>query len=381
MKISRRNFIKGGVASVAGGAAIVGLSGCSNDSRTKIYDKNISKTTVDGRSVGSKGSGNYQILRAEDIEGANTGNAEVWKTNGQKVPYIEGYMPFKGYKTYFRIAGKGNTKKAPLIGIHGGPGGSHNTLETLDRLCLYEDRQVITYDQIGCGNSYVEGHTDWWNKDTWMEELSALRSYLGLEECHLLGQSWGGMLIICYLIEKKPSGICSGIISSGHCSSSLWASEQRRLLKYLSEEDQKAIAEAEATNNYKSEAFQKANDHYYVMTCNDDISNDPTAPECCKRGVAKGHDEVYMAGWGPSEYNPTGSLKDFEYVNQLNKIKESCLVISGTNDMCTPLVAQSMYNEIADCQWKLFQGARHRCYYDAYDEYMPYVNDWMCSHE
>ncbi len=70
-------------------------------------------------------------------------------------------MPFRGYKTYFRIAGNGNSKKAPLIGIHGGPGGSHNTLETLDRLCLYEDRQVITYDQIGCGNSYVEGHTDW----------------------------------------------------------------------------------------------------------------------------------------------------------------------------------------------------------------------------
>lgn len=69
-------------------------------------------------------------------------------------------MPFKGYKTYFRIAGAGNNKKAPLIGLHGGPGGSHNTFELLDQLALYENRQVITYDQLGCGNSYVEGHTD-----------------------------------------------------------------------------------------------------------------------------------------------------------------------------------------------------------------------------
>ena len=77
MKISRRNFIKGSVATVAGGAAIAGLSGCTSDDRTKIYDKNISKTTVDGRSVGSKGNGNYQIINAEDIEGGKTGTAEV----------------------------------------------------------------------------------------------------------------------------------------------------------------------------------------------------------------------------------------------------------------------------------------------------------------
>lgn len=86
------------------------------------------------------------------------------------------------------------------------------------------------------------------------------------------------------------------------------------------------------------------------MTCNEDMTKVPTAPECLKREAAKGHDEVYETAWGPNEYNPTGNLKDFEYLDQLNKIKESCLIISGTDDMCTPLVAQSMYNEIADSQ-------------------------------
>lgn len=183
-----------------------------------------------------------------------------------------------------------------------------------------------------------------------MEELAALRDYLGLDQCHLIGQSWGGMLIICYLIEKKPDGICSGIITSGHCCSELWASEQHRLLKFLSAEDQQAIQKAEATNNFKSQDYLTANEHYFTMTCNDDLSNDPTAPECLRRGKAAGSDIVYETAWGPNEYNPTGNLKDFEYLDKLNIIKESCLIISGTDDMCTPLVAQSMYNQIADCQ-------------------------------
>ena len=35
-----------------------------------------------------------------------------------------------------------------------------------------------------------------------MNELIALREYLHLDRLHILGQSWGGMLIIAYLIEK-----------------------------------------------------------------------------------------------------------------------------------------------------------------------------------
>ena len=59
--------------------------------------------------------------------------------------------------------------------------------------------QLIMYDQIGCGKSYVENRPDLWNAETWVNELIALREYLGIEECHLLGQSWGGMLLLTYI--------------------------------------------------------------------------------------------------------------------------------------------------------------------------------------
>ena len=63
----------------------------------------------------------------------------------------EGYMPFLGYKTYYRIVGTASKDKMPLLLLHGGPGSTHNYFEVLDRVAEETGRQVISYDQIGCG--------------------------------------------------------------------------------------------------------------------------------------------------------------------------------------------------------------------------------------
>ena len=118
----------------------------------------------------------------------------------------EGYMPYLGYSTYYRIAGECIGNKKPLLLLHGGPGSTHNYFEVLDKLAE-EGRAIISYDQLGCGNSYVEGHSELWCTKTWMNELIELRKHLGLDELHLLGQSWGGMLSMntYVIINRKGS--------------------------------------------------------------------------------------------------------------------------------------------------------------------------------
>ena len=103
----------------------------------------------------------------------------------------EGYMPFMGYQTYYRIVGKTEEGKNPIILLHGGPGSTHNYFELLDRVAE-AGRAVIMYDQLGCGNSFVEGHPELWTPETWLNELCALIDYLQIDHFHLLGQSWGG---------------------------------------------------------------------------------------------------------------------------------------------------------------------------------------------
>lgn len=102
----------------------------------------------------------------------------------------EGYMPFMGYQTYYRIVGKTEEGKSPIILLHGGPGSTHNYFELLDRVAE-SGRAVIMYDQLGCGNSFVEGHPELWTPETWLNELCVLIDYLHIDHFHLLGQSWG----------------------------------------------------------------------------------------------------------------------------------------------------------------------------------------------
>ena len=271
------------------------------------------------------------------------------------IKITEGYMPYLNHKTYYRIVDGG--EETPIVLIHGGPGSTHNYMELLDSIAD-TGRKVISYDQIGCGNSYLDGHPELWTADTWINELISLRKYLGLNEVILLGQSWGGMLIIQYMIDRKPEGVKGIVLSSTLPSASLWAHEQHRLISFMSKEDQEAIHFAEKNNVWDRPEYIHANEVFMKLHCSDIKDTDP---ECLTRKKKSGS-ESYLYGWGPNEYNPTGSLKDFEYIDELYQITIPTLIMSGTNDLCTPLIAKTMFDNIPIAQWELFDGARHMCF-------------------
>ena len=323
----------------------------------------------------------YQVIAPKDIKDCETSTSVVWNTDGKTVPVIEGYMPYLGFKTYFRIAGKGNEAKAPLLVLHGGPGGSHNTLEVLDVLSLIEDRQIIYYDQLGCGKSYVEGHTELWNIKTWIDELEALRQFLGLDKIHLLGQSFGGFLELAYCIEKKSRGVLSMVVSSGLSNPKLWAEEQRKWISKMDKDSQNAIAEAEASKNFNLESYIEADKKFMLLHSCDDFSNVVDAPECFKRGKAKGRENVYKTTWGKDEYNIDGTVSCIDLSDKLQEIDTNVLIVNGSQDLCSETIAKDMHKRIPNSKWVMFDGVRHRCYYEAYDEYIPLVDDWMSTHE
>jgi proline iminopeptidase len=288
----------------------------------------------------------------------------------------EGYMPFKGFKTYYRIVGRPSAHKVPLLLLHGGPGSTHNYFELLDAIAD-TGRQVISYDQIGCGLSFVEGRPDLWTLDNWLDELEALRNHLGLERLHILGQSWGGMMILAWLIDRRPTGVCSAILSSTLSSSKLWSHEQHRLISFMPDDEQKAISDAERTNDFTQPDYLRANDHYTELHA---CTIDEHSPECLRRKKRFGT-ESYNVAWGPNEYTPLGNLRDFDYTPRLGEIEQPCLVISGTNDECTPLVAKTMADGIRHSLWVLLDGARHLTFADCPEQYLATVSQWCDRHD
>ena len=290
----------------------------------------------------------------------------------------EGYMPYLEYQTYYRIVGKKTGNKKPLVLLHGGPGSTHNYFEVLDRLAEEDGREIIMYDQLGCGNSYVENRPYLWNAKVWIEELMALRKHLGLDEIHLLGQSWGGMQTLEYVCNYKPEGLKSIILSSTLPASWLWAEEQQRMIEQLPMEMQEAIKEATESGDYSKPEYQAAEAEYMLRHCAGEVTED--APECLRRPKKSGR-EAYVVGWGPNEFTPLGTLKDYDVIDKLPDIKEPALIINGGNDLCTPYVAKFMYDRIPNAEWELFRTCRHMCFVEDNDRYVELLKDWLNRHD
>lgn len=286
----------------------------------------------------------------------------------------EGYMPFLEYKTYYRVVGKNTGNKKPLVLLHGGPGSTHNYFEVLDRIAEEDGRQLVMYDQIGCGNSYVENRPDLWNSKVWIEELIELRKHLGLDEIHLHGQSWGGMQTLEYVCNYKPEGLKSIILSSTLPASWLWAEEAQRMIAQMPQDMQDAIKKATESGDYSSPEYQAAEAEYMRQHCAGEVTEND--PECLRRPKKAGR-ESYVVGWGPNEFTPLGTLKDYDVIDQLGDIKEPALIINGGNDLCTPYVAKFMYDRIPNSEWELFRTCRHMCFVEDNDHYVEVLKKWM----
>lgn len=289
----------------------------------------------------------------------------------------EGEMPFLGYKTYYRIAEPDQpNQKLPLVLLHGGPGSTHNYMEVFD--CLADERKVITYDQIGCGKSYLDGHPELWHAQTWIEELKALLAHLKLESVFLLGQSWGGMLEQLYCLQEGTAKVKAMVLSSTLSSASLYAEEQLERIRLLPEQYRDPILAAISANDFTSQAYAEANDYYMQKYCAGPFSED--SPECLRRKKRSGS-EAYLTAWGPNEYIASGTLKDYEITDQLHKIQIPVLIISGDSDLVGIRTAEAMERSYPNSRRILFRGARHMCFIDCRDEYMDTLRSWLSEKE
>lgn len=288
----------------------------------------------------------------------------------------DGYIDFKGYKTYYRIVGEPGGGKLPLLALHGGPGCAHDYLESLDGIAEKYGRQVIYYDQLGCGKSVVPGsHPDMWCAELWEEEIDVVRNALGLENIHMLGQSWGGMLTMQYVINKQPKGVNSITIASSPASMDLWLSEANRLRGYLPENMQQALKQADIDGDYSRPEVAEASAEYYRRH----VCRIVPHPDFVDRSFDQ-MGEPYMVMQGASEFVVTGKMKDWDYSDRLDRINIPTLVTSGIDDEATPAISKQIYDGVKDCRWELIPGT-HLCHVEYPELYNSIVEKFMEEHE
>jgi proline-specific peptidase len=286
----------------------------------------------------------------------------------------EGTIPFKGYQTWYRRAGSSEPGKIPLLVLHGGPGFLHNYMQSLDDLAA-KGREVIYYDQIGCGNSPGPEDAGFYSIELFEEELTNVIKGLGLKEVHILGQSWGGMLLMDYMITKKPQGIKSIVISSSPASVPQFEGEINRLVSWLPPDAKAAIERGMKEGKYDAPDFLAASDLYYSRH----VMNLDPLPDFVSYSFER-HSNVYVVMQGYTEFMFIGKLKGWDVTDRLHEITVPTLLMSGVSDEVTPFLVKQEYDRIPRAEWRLLPGT-HLIHVEQRDTYNRLVEEFLSGQE
>jgi L-proline amide hydrolase len=285
----------------------------------------------------------------------------------------EGYVDFRGYATWYRIAGDLESGATPLLALHGGPGSTHNYFAPLERLA--DERPVVLYDQIGCGNSDRPDDIEW-NLDVFREEVDAVREQLGLERIHLLGTSWGGMLAQEHVLAGAQ-GIVGLVLSSTLASIDDWADEQLRLRAELPPDVIEVLDRHEEAGTYDDPEYEHAMEAYFDRH----FYRGPKPRAELDRMAAGKATDVYRAMQGPNEWTCTGALKGWDIRERLREIDLPTLVIRGRYDMCTDPIAATLVNGIHGAREVVLEESSHTPVLEETDRYLQVVGDFLLEAE
>ena len=106
-------------------------------------------------------------------------------------------MVWAGDVELFVRATGGRDGGPALVMVNGGPGLTHDYLEALEDELASIRLRVVTYDQRGTGRSTAPSSPDY-SLTAYVRDLSAVRAALNIEQLHLLGHSFGGLVTQAY---------------------------------------------------------------------------------------------------------------------------------------------------------------------------------------
>ena len=290
---------------------------------------------------------------------------------------VEGHAPFRDYATWYRVTGDLAGPKAPLVVLHGGPGCTHDYVDSLKGIAA-TGRAVVHYDQLGNGRSthLRDKGADFWTVELFLDELANLTRHLGHRRRlprvrPVLGRHAGGGA------RRHPAG---GPALAGHrqlpgldgavgrarptgCASSC----RRRCRRRCSRTRRPGTT---STPEYTA-AVRVFYDRHVCRV-------NPWPDEVARTFAAIEDDPtVYMTMNGPSEFHVIGTLKHWSIIDRLDRIEVPILLISGRHDEATPATVQPYADHIKDVRWEIFENSSHMPHVEETERCLQVVGDFL----
>lgn len=279
----------------------------------------------------------------------------------------DGFASVPGGRVWYGSVGGGGT---PVLCLHGGPGFPHDYIETLADLA--DERQVVFFDQLGCGRSERPSDKNLWRKERFVEEVAAVRAELGLARLHLLGQSWGGLLALEYALTQ-PSGLVSVTFASPVISVPRWIDDAHRLLAAMPADVQDVIKRHEAAGFTDCLEYSAASLAYWKRHV---CRLDPW-PDSLERAFSGFGGDVYHTMWGPSEFTCTGNLNGYDPADRLPELDMPVLWTCGRHDEATPESMATFQQAIPESRLVVFEDSSHTAHLEEREAFMTALRSFL----
>lgn len=284
----------------------------------------------------------------------------------------EGYAQVLGFRLFYRSFGQ--AKRGVVLGLHGGPGATHDYLRPFSDLTK-EGYRVVLFDLLGCGRSDVPEDHSLFTLDHNVEETEALRASLGLGRVHLMGSSYGGLLALAYALRYQAH--LRSLITVGGLASVPFASqEMQRLKRTLAPEVLKTLDDHEQRGDLQSPAYLHAVEAFYRQFL---CRLDPWPPEMKHSLEMAAKRPVYALMNGPNEFTITGSIRDIDLTSRLGAIRVPTLVLGGRYDEVTPQVAEQIRRRIPGARRVEFEQSSHVAFWEERDRFRSVVAEFLRS--
>ena len=272
----------------------------------------------------------------------------------------DGFVDVPGGRIAFRVIGDGPS--TPALWIHGGPGGrSCGVVDHVSRIA--SERPVILYDQLGAG--YSDRITDldrYARLARFVEEVVAIREELGLDELHLIGQSWGNAIALEYMLTEDPTGIKSIAFVSPFFGTEQWIADGTVLLEQMPAESQAVVAKAIEDEKFDSPEFKAVNDEFWKKHIRRTPREKLDLSAC---DITPGGDSgLYEYMWGAAEFVSTGTLKDYARINRLAELDLPVLFVTGQYDQARPETVYYYQTLVQGSKVEIMPDSGHIVYQD-----------------
>jgi proline-specific peptidase len=280
----------------------------------------------------------------------------------------EGYIELEHGRIWYRRSGVSGAM--PILLLHGGPGAASYYLEPLEER-LSKHRPVVVYDQLGSGRSDKPDDPSLWTLDYFTSEVDQMRDALGLDECHLLGQSWGGWLSIDYLC-RSPQGISKVVLASTSSNIATFVEHCRHLMTELPAPH----AEVLLADNLDEPRYEAAEQTFLQRHM---CRLDPWPEPLLKSAESLDGNQVYQTMNGPNEFTVVGNLKDWSRDADLHRITQPTLITYGAYDEVGEPCALKIKQGVPHAELIRFEASSHVSHIEEADAYSAAVEAFLAK--